>query len=530
MKKRMLAAIAALVLLLTAAPQAMAADPYTLAQSDYRFTEEYDPIRLPSYLINGDVYVPLHVFADLFDVTVQFDGQTGRIDMDFGESEGSEQRLSDLTEYVKNTDRTVEPTPYEICVQGQKIDLPMLLVEGYNFVQIDVIAEAFGMRAVKDAETGTIGLTRDDWFGSPWLEEFETYLKENQISVDMDRAGEELTGADLDPYKVYLVGEQHAVASNFDIQLYFIKYLNRHQNVRYIISEDGFCSSMLLNRYLKTGDSSIIKTMVSGTKGSFAYSKNYYKFYEKVYEYNKTLPEDRKLCFVGLDVQHDAENGMNYLLSLYDEKKEMPQAVRAAQTALKSLSKDQVAETARLLEENQKDFESYFGDEYEAFCFGLRSVEQGIEFYKDHDYEVRENFIHENFRDYFEAYDMGKCFGMFGGAHTLLNGTFGQLSNLASYMDHEYEPTSGKVCSIMTDYIDCFYMDSRTGESMPVNYSQSPAVSAMLARSAATDLTLFPLDRQGSPFVESRYADAFQYYLCVKGSPAATPYGELGER
>ena len=49
----------------------------------------------------------------------------------------------------------------------------------------------------------------------------------------------------------------------------------------------------------------------------------------------------------------------------------------------------------------------------------------------------------------------------------------------------------------------------------------------MMAQSADTDLTLFPLNRAGSPFIESGFTNAFQYYLLVKNSPASIPFGVM---
>lgn len=525
MKKKPLIMIVLVLFLMTASPAAADAD-YTLQISDYTFKNEYDPVAIPSYLINGDVYVPLNVFADNFDVIANYDAGSRSINLDFGEAGGAEERLRALTEYVKNTGREIAPTPHRLFVQGKEIELPMLLVGGHNFVQIDVIAEGFGRRAVWNDESRTIALTQDELYGSPYLPDYGNYLKDNRIVLDLTDTST-LKGVDFDPYNVYLIGEQHAIAKNYDIQLYFIKYFNQNQNVRYIISEDGFCDTMLLNRYLETGDDSIIQNIVEGTKGSFAYSKNYYSFYEKVYEYNKSLPADQKLVFIGIDVQHNAQVGIDYLLTLNDQQKIAPASVRSALEALESRDEARVAEAVKLLAENEGAFREYYGDQFNAFYFGLRSVGQGIKFYEEHDYAVREGFIHENFRDHYETYGMKKCFGMFGGAHTLLNSSFGQTSNLAAYMNEEHEPTKSKVCSIMADYIDCFYMDLKTGRGIPVTYSQSTSVSRLLDESTDAELTLFPLHKKESPFAESGFTNSFQYYLCVKNSPAAIPYGEL---
>lgn len=529
-REKLLAIVMILSLFLLQAQPALAADPdgYRLETSNYSFTDDYDPVSIPSYLIDGDVYVPLRSFSDVFDVTVEFDKATGHVNLDMGVSEGKEDRLRILAEFVKNTERTVSSTPHRLYFQGEELGLPMLLIDGYNFIQIDTVAEGFGLRAVR-GDGNTIALTSDVLFGSPYLPQYEAYLKDNKISIDTaDMAA--LPGVNLDPYQVYFVGEEHAVAKNSEVHLYFIKYLNQNQNLRFILFEDGFCNTMLLNRYLETGDEAIIRASVEGSKGSSAYSKEDYEFYENLYKYNKTLPKDRKLFLVGLDVQHDAQGGIDYLLTLFDQEREMPESVAAARTALKSGKEADVLAAYKLLQENEKDFESYFGDGQEGistFRFGLRSLVQGIQFYEEEDFELRERLIHENFRDYYQAYQMDKSFGMFGSAHTVLDGTFGEQSNLASYINSEHEPTKGKVCSIMTDYVNSFSMDAYTGEAFPLDYSQTPSLRRLMDQSTDAELTLFPLDRTGSPFVESGFTDAFQYYLLVKNSPACTPFGEM---
>lgn len=530
MKKRLSTIVMILSIFLLQAQPVLASEPdsYLLKTSSYTFTDDYDPISIPSYLINGDVYVPLRAFTDIYDVMVEFDNTAKRIDMAMGVPEGKEKRLQILSEFVKDTQRKVSPTPYKLYFKGEEIDFPMLLVDGYNFVQIDILAEGFGLRAVRNGES-TIALTSDRLFGSPYLPKFEAYMKENCIPVNTSDMSI-LPDAALDSYKVYLVGEDHATAKNLDIHLYFIKYLNQHQNVRFIIFEDGFCNTMMLNRYLKTGDDAIITASVEGSKGSPAYSKNWYDFYKELYEYNKTLPEDSKLFIVGLDVQHDAAGGIDYLLTLFDRSNEMPESVAAARAALEKGSRLDVLAAVKLLEENQADFAAYFGDGLEgidAFHYGLRSLEQAIKFYEEEDYALRESFIHENFHNYYKTYGMDKTFGMFGSAHVFLDGTFDDVGNMASYMNNEYEPTKGKVCSIVTEYIDSFSMDAYTGEAVPLDYSQIPSLRRIMNQSTDKDMTLFPLNRNGSPFIESGVTDELQYYLFVKNSPAATPFGEM---
>jgi hypothetical protein len=99
------------------------------------------------------------------------------------------------------------------------------------------------------------------------------------ISTFIDCYAEELnTYNDLAQYQIVLVGENHGIAETYDIELEIFAYLYKSQNARDLFMEAGYCSTQLLNRYIKTGNLMYLNTVFLNFYGTLASNIENYSF------------------------------------------------------------------------------------------------------------------------------------------------------------------------------------------------------------------------------------------------------------
>ncbi|WP_375579514.1 hypothetical protein ABWH96_00115 [Marivirga tractuosa] len=94
--------------------------------------------------------------------------------------------------------------------------------------------------------------------------------------------------------KLVLVGERHNVKSNMVFQLSLIEHLVKTNNLKYIVLEHSYSGAFLYNKFLETGDTSLICNDFY-----FNSSKERRKFWNNLYEFNNSI--NGKLYLIGLD-------------------------------------------------------------------------------------------------------------------------------------------------------------------------------------------------------------------------------------
>lgn len=104
----------------------------------------------------------------------------------------------------------------------------------------------------------------------------KSYLKDNVLDIDIsdtsDFKGLSFLDSRLQGNEVFLCGESHATAKNEEIQLYLLKYFNKKGNVKYLLTETGYGSSCLINKYLRTGDKAYLDIIYSGLEGTYSWN------------------------------------------------------------------------------------------------------------------------------------------------------------------------------------------------------------------------------------------------------------------
>lgn len=136
-----------------------------------------------------------------------------------------------------------------------------------------------------------------------------SYLKKNKkVILEKDENQYDLNGFfDQDFYDadVFLLGENHGFAEVQNIDFELFKHLNQKVGVKYYIAEMDSMRSKRLNQYLNDSikNNSILKSVVIDIKQRIPQqsSQQLFEKWEKIYDYNKTLPDSQKITVLGID-------------------------------------------------------------------------------------------------------------------------------------------------------------------------------------------------------------------------------------
>jgi len=306
-----------------------------------------------------------------------------------------------------------------------------------------------------------------------------TILMSTGKKINMEGNFQELKGIDgeLKNYDVYLTGEAHGTELSYKMQQYMARYFIEEQGVRYILLESPISVAEFLNEYLKTGDTDIIKRLVNKFQGSYACNQDTYDLYEFYYDYNKQLPEDKKIMFVGIDVEHNNMVSAEYLTYLTNDLGEPPTKIADIVKRLKKFDWGSdyflFNDIRKSLKDDENVYKEYLGEDFFYFNKVVKNVftENQI---------VREATIVQNFKDFYEKLPKGKYYGQFGGAHVYkkirTEYSCGEvpINTFANSVNNDYGPLKGRVYSMIYMYMNSY--NSLSGEEYNISEINIPYI------------------------------------------------------
>ena len=103
-------------------------------------------------------------------------------------------------------------------------------------------------------------------------------------------------GRDLPEARVYLIGESHGV--------------------RALLMEMPYSASVLLQKYLNTGDRSILDAVFEQMQGTLAFARARKQFWRNIQRWNSGLAESEQIRVYGIDIEHQLEHSTAHLHAL----------------------------------------------------------------------------------------------------------------------------------------------------------------------------------------------------------------------
>ncbi len=124
----------------------------------------------------------------------------------------------------------------------------------------------------------------------------DEYLKKNYADLNLQEeenfSGLELLDKDLKDKKIIFAGEYHNLDQNQIVELKLLKYFQKEAGVNYYLEEIGHADAHFINKYLESGDETILKDYFDIYKNQKYYTEERYDHFIDVYRFNQTLPDD----------------------------------------------------------------------------------------------------------------------------------------------------------------------------------------------------------------------------------------------
>ncbi|WP_350343972.1 hypothetical protein PRVXT_000337 [Proteinivorax tanatarense] len=295
------------------------------------YANEYYEVKYPEgwdvIAFNNSVTFSKGEANDIWDVSVKpvgVDGKEG-FHEDIKKSKEESEKAGDVIEEILETEIGGQPA-YKVKVTNSEFEAKGYFISIYK----NNVAFDFAFTAMEEDYYDDINYI-EEMVDSLKIKEFATYhgdikefIAENGKAIDTynlnDFSAFNLLYDDLEENTIFLTGEHHGVADNSVLDLKFLNYLVKEAGVKYYLAETSFSNAQLINRYLKTGDESFLDELFESQVGTFAGNENEFNKWKELYKLNKTLPKEDRIKVVGVDIEHQFENGVRYMYSLIDKE------------------------------------------------------------------------------------------------------------------------------------------------------------------------------------------------------------------
>jgi len=132
-------------------------------------------------------------------------------------------------------------------------------------------------------------------------------------SITADIFSSFLEKMDTKDIQMYITGEEHHCEETELVHYAMIEAISKRQNLSYVLLETGGSFSFMINKYLETGKEADLIFALRLLKREYP---AYISFYEKIYQLNSRL--EKKIEFVGLDVEHDLKGAIRFIAYIMD--------------------------------------------------------------------------------------------------------------------------------------------------------------------------------------------------------------------
>ncbi|MGL5506266.1 MAG: hypothetical protein ACRDB0_00010 [Paraclostridium sp.] len=342
------------------------------------------------------------------------------------------------------------------------------------------------------------------------------YLKENSLNITLkdtnDFSGLEILKDDLKDKKIIFTGEDHTLDKDNLVKVKMIKYLKKEININYILSEIGYSDAYFLNKYLESGDETILNQFFNHVKGTAMYNVDDYNTYKELYEFNQTLKEEDRIKVVGVDIEHGGSSSYDYINEIIINKDIKSDNIKNLLDTLERYDNRELKEEAlkSVVEAIQNDviknedlYLNIFGLNIENFKYILNNLKAMCISYSSEEKDwnnVRDKFIYENFKSIDSKLVDAKYFGQWGSFHIYkdtINEDYYNIDTefIASHLNKD-EDYKDKIISIQYGYYG-------TGANKTNYYTHINKKLFSDYIDTSSDAIIFKLNGNNSPFNKS---------------------------
>lgn len=373
----------------------------------------------------------------------------------------------------------------------------------------------------------------------------DKYLKRNYSNLNLqdedDFSGLEILSEDIKNKKIIFTGEHHNLAENHDLKLKFLKYFQKNIGVNYLLEEVGYADAYFLNKYLESGDETILRDYFDIYKNQKYYTKERYNNFVEIYKFNQTLPKDKHIKVVGVDIASqanynyifdvikDEEKLTDELKVLIDELYEFRYYVRGGyKNLLKILN-----ELTEDIDNNEEKYKDIFKEDFEGFKFVIRNLTDLSKAYisDKNDYtNIRDRVMYENFKIIDSELEDSVYFGQWGTSHIFQDTFYSNvdlcdINSFASLLNKDAK-YKGKILSISYGYyfeknildISYSYIDEALFKDYIDSRSKATIFRLNNRKSPFNKKTINPFSTNSKNYKENPTTNYFQYLILLRNS------------
>jgi hypothetical protein len=347
----------------------------------------------------------------------------------------------------------------------------------------------------------------------------------------------------LDNISILFTAELHGIAINKVLEFLFLKYFVDHYDFKYILAELPLSHAEMLNKFLLEQNDDILIEYFNFIKGTNVAMNENFIFWQNVRDYNNSLPENKKIEIIGVDIEFQPGLAIKWIRDNYLDT-DIPDEIQTDINLLKNAdiynsSYSWLREICNQINTNINNssiaYQQYFGQNYfntklileNVVNVGLASEKYSND--KDKWNNFRDSIITMNFLSIDERIADGKYIGQWGMHHTFQRSTF-DINWFASKLQ-QTDKFNEKILSC----IFCYENSNCRKKSGEIEFLNTQPRSGYYSFTNTEEPVIFNLIKKDSPYLNNLYkitteikeensgvtTDYFQYMvLIINGEPS----------
>jgi len=355
------------------------------------------------------------------------------------------------------------------------------------------------------------------------------------VSIEKD---ENFSGYDLlevEDKRLFVLAEHwHNIRAVPRATMKLLKYLHEQANVRILAIEQGASTAYMINKYLLSGDTLVLRQIARNT---MFWGQENYAFLEDLYAFNQTIAKSYRIFVKSIDIEYKMESAVFVINDLIGDK-QVPESLAPTVGVLQQIFEDTrahreqfdglsvmyyydrdfitqlVSRTLMDLEERASVYQDFFGTDFEQFSVMIDDMDSGLIFdytNPNTNYKFRDRIIYSKFGELLETFPDEGVLCVIGMRHATKGSSVFKLNT------QDESPVFGQVMKIRISAL--FKNTFKTSDLRRINFTfpkQLKAQGATLIKHDQDDPTL-------------RSVKSFDYTLFLNDNGELTPFKNVLE-
>ena len=370
------------------------------------------------------------------------------------------------------------------------------------------------------------------------------YLQKNNCKLNLNELDSfKMLKEELPKYDVFFTGEEHGIKANSVLQFAFLKFFVLHAGVKYVLIEGSYSRADFLNHFLRSGDEKVLLKLYKSCAKTSAYTKESLTFWRNLHQFNKTLPKNRRIEVIGVDLEFQFGTAISFMESLIKKNQDSQKIEKMLERlqSIKDLPKAELknsesffSELSQHIKNHKSIWEDATGERLWEFELVNNNIMESLKL-KGSGIE-RDKTLYSNFLKIMSHKKKGKFYGQFGSQHVCLHSLREQTPFGAYLNGDKTSPVRGKVLSVWYRYVHCnmlFKDRQRNFYNKKINNSQTVFIPFLNSK-----YHLFKLNGHNPPnkdlsstilgekFDTFNVTNFYQYILVISNSNADSLFDE----